>query len=370
MKKITYYVQRYRPQYEAISKEVSLLANHFSKREQDKSKREVKIYNLHLDGLFNFRFNSRISSHHFCFYPITFPLVRFVSQKSRINHIYTSLGDLPFLNIIGLKRTILTAAASCNFNKVRKRKNKLKKLRKIVVESERQKKQLLSLGIKEEKIKLIYPPVDMEVFNYRPAKGNFKILYASCPTRECDFQKRGIHLILDYAKRSGENIFIPWRGGAYKEIKRLINKNSVFANKINNLKITPKIIKNAKEMNQIYAQAHCTLIPYTQFDDFLKLIPNSALESLAAGKPLLVSTKTELAEIVEKEKCGVVFEPNVEELTRAVGELRKNYLAYQINCRRTAEKYFSQEKYLREYQKVYEEIYPGIMESYKEEIKS
>ena len=63
-RRITYYVQRYRPRYEAISKEVSVLANYFSKENR------VKIHDLHLDGLFNLKFNRKRSSYHFFYYPI------------------------------------------------------------------------------------------------------------------------------------------------------------------------------------------------------------------------------------------------------------------------------------------------------------
>ncbi len=348
--RITYYVQRYRPQFEAVSKEVSRLAGHFRESRHFKEGGEVKVYNLHLDGLFNFKFNSRFCSHHFLFYPLLFPLAWLASRRSRINHIYTSLGDRPYLNVLNPQRTVLTAAASCHFRKVLKRKARLKKLRKIVVESERQKEQLKLLGIDEKKVEMVYPPVNLDKFSYQAAKGRFKILYASCPTREKDFEKRGVHLILEHARKNPEEFIIPWRKGAYRKMDELVRRSG---SETGNIRLFNQIIK---DMNQLYAEAHCTIIPYTRFDDFLKLIPNSALESLAAGKPLLVSTKTEIAKIVEKERCGVVFEPEAECLRRAVSQLKKNYLTYQRNCRRTAEKYFSEEKFLREYEIIYREI--------------
>jgi glycosyltransferase involved in cell wall biosynthesis len=338
---IEYHVQRYRPSFEAISKEVKLLRNHFS---QDS---KVRLHDLHLDGVFRMKFSNKVVSHHFIWYPFLAPLSNFNSRSNKINHIYTSLGDLPYLNTLNLKKTILTAAASCSIQKVQKRLPLLRRLKKIVVESELQKRQLLSLGINPEKIRVIYPPVDLKEFSFTPANGIFKILYASCPTRFVDFSKRGIYLLEQTAKIL-ENVEFKllWRKSAFKEVQQITRANT-------NMVVENEIIK---DMNAKYAQVHCTIIPYTKFDNYLKLNPNSAIESLAAGKPILVSNKTEMAQFVKKEQCGVVFEPNEEGLKNAILEIKKNYHVYQKNCRKTAEKYFSKKKFLQEYNKIYNEI--------------
>lgn len=341
--KITYYVQRYRPTYEAISKEVQELARYFS------DDNEVKIHNLHLDGIFSWKWNEKIISYHFVYYPFLFLYTWLLSTRSNVNHIYTSLGDLPYLPVIKLKNTILTAAASCKVDKVKKRLKLLQKLPFIVTETEFHKRQLEELGILPSKIILICPPVDVSSFSYSPASGKLKILYASCPTRAEDFEKRGINLLVNFAqKNESSDIFLAWRHGAVRQMQDIISQK-----KIKNIILKNEIIK---DMNQEYAQAHATIIPYTHFDGFLKLIPNSALESLAAGKPLIVSTKTELAKIVLEYKCGVVFEPTVDDLQQAVEKLQKNYDIYQQNCRKTAKKLFSKKIFLQKYKELYTKI--------------
>lgn len=342
-KKIRYYVQQYRPAYEAISKEVALLANHFS------IQNKVKIHDLHLKGLFQFRCDDKISSHHFIYYPFTAWATRLSSKKNDINHIYTSLGDLPYLNTIDLKHSILTAAASCRIEKIKRRIKKLERLQKIVVESQKQKRELLSLGIDNKKIEIIYPPVDLSCFSYVPTKGKFTILNASCPTRVSDFHKRGIYLLLQAAQEKKPVQFtLLWRKDAFINIKNLTSRNY-----FSNVMVKNEIIT---DMNQEFAAAHCTIIPYTCYDDFLKLVPNSAIESLAAGKPLLVSGKTEMAAIVKAQKCGVVFEPTTKSLLKAIEELQRNYRFYQKNCRKTAKKYFSKETFIKRYEDIYNQI--------------
>jgi glycosyltransferase involved in cell wall biosynthesis len=337
-KKITYYVQWYRPAFEAISKEVRLLAEHFS------DGYDVKIHDLHLGGLGTVRHSRRITSYHFAFYPILASYAYYLSRMSNLNHIYTSLGDLPYLHVLDLRRTILTAAASCNFGKAKKRVAYLKKLQKIVVESQKQRDELLQLGIPSDKISVVYPPVDLGKFSYTPTKGTFTILFASCPTRFEDFEKRGVHLLLECAKLMPDvQFFFAWRGGAYGEIKQLV------AN-LKNVEIVNELVD---DMNEVYARAHCTVVPYTRFDDFLKLIPNSALESLAAGKPVLVSTKTEITSFIRS--CGVVFEPDPVELVAAIRKMKKNYAALQKNCRKTAE-LFSKDRFIAAYEQIYGEL--------------
>ncbi len=342
--KITYYVQRYRPAYEAISKEIELLAAHFSQRCQ------VKIHDLHLDGLFSLTFTSTQSSYHFAYYPLLAPYAYLLSRRSQINHIYTSLGDLPYLKVLDLQNTILTAAASCHQEKIKRRVAQLRRLKKIIVETEQQYRQLVSLGFPPQQIELIYPPVDTNKFTYRPAAAGFTVLNASCPTRTEDFAKRGIGLLLDTAEQNIKVQFLlAWRPGAFQEIQDLIERR-----KLSNVLARNEILT---EMNDTYAQVHCTIIPYTDYDDFLKLIPASAVESLAAGKPVLVSSKTGLAPIIEREQCGLVFEPTVGSLQQALQKIQKNYHHYQSHCQETAKKYFSREIFLQKYEKIYAEIY-------------
>ena len=338
---ITYYVQRYRPEFEAISQEVQLLARHFEKQA------EIKIHDLHWDGLTRFRFSPKEWSLHFAWYPLFFPRTFLLSKSSDLNHIYTSLGDTPYLPLLDLRRTLLTAAASCQEEKVRKRLPWLRKLKKIVVESERQQQLLLRWGISPEKVVLISPGVELGRFLFQKPPPPFTLLYASCPTREKDFSKRGMQLIAETAPSLPSlRWHLAWRGGGYLAAKKLLGHLSQIA-------LQNEIVA---DMNVVYGKAHATLIPYTQFDDYLKLVPNSALESLAAGKPLLVSSQTGIASLVRREQCGVVFEPTPDSLGQAILLLQKKYGFYQKRCRAVAEKHFSQEIFLQKYQKLYEEM--------------
>lgn len=359
-KKIIFLVQQYKPNREAISNEIKQVADHLEKEGW-----KVKIHDLHLRSLFRFRFNRRLISYHFAFYPLTFIFVYLYSLFFDVRHIYTSLCDTPYLPIINKRPLLLTAAAPYRFSKLKKRIKRLKKVSLLILESEIQQKQLEYLlnsskknnqSIKKilKSSKVIYPGVDLKQFYHqRPVhKDNkFTILFASNPGNPKKFKQRGIYLLLDTAQKCERKVQykniqfdFAWRAETYFNVKDLIVKKN-----IKNIKITSNFVK---DMNQRYADAHCTIIPYTKRGDFVKLIPNSAIESLAAGKPVLCSSKSGVANIIKENQVGIVFEPTTESLLQAVKELRKNYHFYQKNCRKTAQRLFSKNILISKYDNI------------------
>ena len=139
-----------------------------------------------------------------------------------------------------------------------------------------------------------------------------------------------------------------WRKKGYKTLKKEIEKR-----KLTNVEVINKIVKDPKE---IYSRASCTIIPFTNRSTSNKLIPLSALESLASGKPILISTKVGIKDIIFNEKSGIVFTPTKDELIKAIKEIKDKYELYQKNARLTAEKHFSKETFIKEYKKIYDEI--------------
>lgn len=231
-----------------------------------------------------------------------------------------------------------------------KKRTNLEKIRRIIVQSEAQKVELLEAGLKEDKIDIIYPPVNLQAFSYRkPSAKAFTVLNASCPGKVRHLGKRGIYLLLDTdPSLKDTRIKLLWRGGEFNLLKyKLRNKPLIHIDMENEIHTN---------MNHQYALAHCTIIPYLRPDEHLKTMPTSAIESLAAGKPILVSSQCGMAEIVVKERCGVIFEPTQESLLNAITEMKKNYVKYQRNCRRTAEKYFSQDTFLKKHKEIYESL--------------
>lgn len=342
MKPVTYVVQRYRPELEATSKEIKCLRENIP---------NSCIHDLHLDSIFKIRLKENYYSYNFFWYPLTYlPLA--LSTRKKIVHCYTGLPDSVYLPTLRKKNMIITATNYFSAREIAKKIPQLKKVNTIIIQSEAQKDDLISQGIPPEKIKVILPPVDLKKFYYQKAEGKFTILNASCPTKVIDLGKRGIPLLLKSAATiKGSKIKLLWRKG-WKEAEDALKRKHC-QNIPSSVEVWAGIIQ---DMNEEYATVHCTIIPYLKRDPYLKVIPISVIESLAAGKPVLVSSETGIAPIIEREQCGVVFQPTKEGLLQAVDTLKKNYQAYQKNCRKTAEGYFSEEKFIQEHHKIYSSL--------------
>ncbi len=343
MADLFYFVQRFRPGFEATSKEVDLLFRLNS---------NTFLHDLHLDGYFRRIFAKNHCSYHFLFYPLFWPLLYLMSRR-KITHIYTGLPDSLYLPSLSKRRMVLTATNYFSKSDLVPKLPYLRKVQKIIVQSDLQKEILQSCNLPEDKIAVILPPVELNKFNYHKAKGNFTILNASCPTKVKDLTKRGIFLILGLEQellKQQVKVTMAWR-------KNLNETKKVLAGRFYEGNSPFNFIENIRsDMNDEFAAHHCTIISYLQYDPNLKLVPLSVVESLAAGKPVLVSSQTGIAEIVTKEKCGAVFEPTKESLLKAIEDIQKNYFAYQKNCRKTAEKYFSQEIFLKKHEEIYNSI--------------
>ena len=321
-KRIAYFVQNYRPESEAVSKEVKILSDSFN------------------SSVFDMSFRN----------PLNYPrLLRLPFLSRDISHIYTSLGDRPYLTLLRRKPIILTGSSSARKGKIESQLRYYSKLSMVVVESERQRSILYELGVDDDKIKLIYPGINLDEFSHKPSlTEGFTVLFASSPPREELFDSRGINLLLSLAgeEKSLRFIFL-WRKTCYDLLRRKIE-----GMQLSNVEVVNEIVG---DMNEYYAKANCTITPFMNYDDH-KPVPRSLIESLAAGKPVLVSNRVGISNMIEEERCGVVFEPDPESLIKAVSELRSKYKTYQKNTGKPAEKYFSKKGFITSYEELYKEI--------------
>lgn len=322
--RVTYFTQNYQPEWEAISKEIEILHKNFNS----------SVFSLNTSNPFSMAKIAKL--------PFT---------KSEIYHIYTSVADRLFLPVINKRPLILTGSASSKREKIERLINHYDKVDAIVVESDRQKKILLDIGIEKNKVQIIYPGIDLTQFRYRkPVKSeNFKILFASSPPSIGQMKSRGLEIILKCASSMIDLKFtMMWRNVGYRELVKSIEKNN-----LKNMEVFNRVFS---DMQKMYNASHCTIAPFLNFDED-KPVPRSIIESLACGRPVLVSDRVGISDLIKREKCGIVFDPTYEEATKAIHKIKKNYLNYQKNARKVAEKYFSEQRFVKEY----ENLYKGLL---------
>jgi glycosyltransferase involved in cell wall biosynthesis len=98
---------------------------------------------------------------------------------------------------------------------------------------------------------------------------------------------------------------------------------------------------------------HATILPGLNSGS-LKPTPHSALDSLSHGKPVLISRPSSIAGMIDRNRCGVVFEPSIDQLVQAITHLRNSYNLYQRNCHPTIQNCFSEQFFLKRYREIYE----------------
>jgi len=340
-KRIGYFVNNFEPDREALSKETQTLFNHFAKMESY----DVFIHNI--SSRPHIKYSKSHVSYYDKFLPLGFFYTRYLQNRLHIIHIFGSLTGRIYLNILNKHPLIITNSSAIDKTRIADCKKKWGKIDKVVVECEQQKKEIEEYGIPSKNISLIYPGVNLTKYNFKEPEGAFKILFASSPISldQEGIRKRGVNLILQAAKICPEIQFILlWRGKHYKQLKTKLENIA-----LNNVSVINKIVPN---MNEYYDKVHCAIVPATDKND-CKPCPLSIVECLSSGKPVIVSRLVGISELVQRENCGLIFKPNLEDLLDKISTIKINYYIFQKHARAIAEKYFSKENYVKRYEELY-----------------
>jgi len=271
-----------------------------------------------------------------------------IAREATINHLFASPAEPVLTSLLArLDNTILTLCKdSPEISRLEEKLGTLSRMQRVVVESERHRELLLQGGIAEKRLRLIYPGIGTKP--YRPAPEPFTIMFATSPKKKNDFLSRGIQLMLRAAKRLPHVRFrFIWRERQHEKLQALIRDIGV-----NNIQVINGYVPNMEEM---YDSAHAVILPALTSAS-LKPCPHSGLHSLAHGKPVLTSQYVSLSKIVERNKCGVVFEPTVDALCDAIWQLQDNYEKYQRNAHSTIERKFSDGGFIERYEEVYSSL--------------
>lgn len=334
--RIGYWMFNFDPKWEAASRELNTLATSF------RSVYGTRTISLNLNG----RAPALRGTDKHLPLSIALPALPLLMRAARtvsVNHIFASPGERLLLpRLARLNGTILTVTkGSPTLRALERNIDTLASLRHIVVESERHYDLFMQIGLPPDRVRLIYPGVAPEP--YRAATGPFTILFATSPKKH-DLLTRGIYLMMKAAEQLPSVRFrLIWRWNP-QPIHDLLRKRNV-----SNVNVVTGYVENMKAM---YDSVHAVILPGLEGDSF-KPCPHSGLHSLAHGKPLLVSRATSIAGIVQRQNCGVVFDPTVQSLCEGVRRLSENYDAYQPNAERTLKRKFSKDGFLDRYGKLY-----------------
>jgi len=346
-RRVVYFTNGYLPDQEGISKELLILYSHFSKKFQG------KVYLHNLADRWQLSLGRGFVSYPDRFLPIGYPLVKYLERRADLVHIYGSLTGRLYLSLIKKRPLILTSASALITERLEQCAPAWTSLDVIVVESERDSRTLKEMGVDSKKVVLIYPGVPTRDISPPPMDGPFTILFASSPiAKDPDtLSRRGVSLLIETAKRLADCQFIfLWRGKHTGMLDMMLSKVGT-----DNIKVINEIVPN---IDDVLTDVHCTILSPEDWDE-CKPCPNSLIETLACGRPVLASDRVGISNLIERERCGITFSPDPAEVQDAILKLRNNYEIYRENALPTARRYFSVEKFVGAYVDLYKKF--GIM---------
>jgi glycosyltransferase involved in cell wall biosynthesis len=280
------------------------------------------------------------------------PYLRKAEAVTDIHHVYNP--DLyPFPYLKWLRRPVVySVAAGLAAQKRPPRGDVLASLHTIVVSNERDLAILNSWGL--DNCRLVRPGIDTSRFSHSPLplRSGLTLLAGSAPWTREQFRLKGVDALLEAARAMPRlRLVFLWRGILAEEMWERVRRNGL-AGRV-------EVLNEKVDVNQVLARTHAAVV-LADTPAIIKAYPHSLLESLAAGKPVLVSRCIPMADYVAETGCGQVVERvTAADLLQAIGKLVERYDDLQANALRVGRGGFSQRALVAAYERLYGELLAG-----------
>lgn len=335
--RVTYWTGIWDPTREAISKEVQTL-----RRAVQPSAPVVSLSSGQRSSIWPRDRVVRLAGARWMAFRGTAALVEYLGD---VTHVFGAMNAWHLLRALGRRPIIFTVALPgpalepALYDKVTI----------FVAESECLADDLRRAGIGSDRIRVIYPGVDLQ--EYRPvtrAPGDrFHVLFASAPSNVGEFQARGIPLLVDFARLCPEiDVTLLWRSwGDHQAAQRAFAN----LNPSRNIRID---MRRGRDMAAVYQDADAVACLYEP--GFGKSCPNSVVEALACGVPALISGTCGIAGLVAKDVAGLATTRDPADVAEAARTLRRDHARFSAAARRLAERHFDLRQFVDAYARLYQ----------------
>lgn len=316
------------PQAEALSQEIAVLQSQFSGE---------LIY-------LNPNISSPIYLPRLLFGFHKLPEIRRREANIDLHHVYNP-DPFPF-PILRLMRRPVVYSLSSGIGEKRPNLRFLAKMTAVTVPDQRSYARLKSWGLNN--VHVVKSGVENGRFTHtpQPLDGKLRLLVASAPWTVAQFHSKGIDALLALAaQRPDIELIFLWRGHWLDEMRQ-----RVAAHKVGD---RVQVIDRLVDVNEILATVHAT-VNLAMDAAIIKAYPHSLLDSLAAGKPVLVSQVIPMADYVAQTGCGAVVEAvTPQALGQAVAALVANYERMAETAVHVGQRDFSLKTMIDSYRTVY-----------------
>ncbi len=228
----------------------------------------------------------------------------------------------------------------------------LGRLAAVTVPDETSRERLRAAGLRN--VYAVRAGIDVGRFRPRPlpVTGEVRLLMASAPWTRAQFRAKGVDALLEAAAAEPRlRLTLLWRGVLTAEAKRRVREHG--------LEDRVEVVDRLVDVDRVLAGVHAT-VNLADRGDVVKAFPHSLMESLAAGKPVLVSRAIPMADYVESRGVGAVVEAvSAGALLAALEQLLAGYGEAQRRAALHGRRDFALENMIDSFARVYAEIPSG-----------
>lgn len=269
-----------------------------------------------------------------------------IEQLGQVSHAFNAIDSWIFLRPLGGRPLLYTVTA--DGSPAAYDRELFKHVSLFVAETEPLAESLLKAGVEPERVRVLHPGVDLQLFSPAPdaARGPFTVLFASAPMDAAEISGRGITLLVEAARRLPDVTFrMLWRPwGDQVAARRALAALDLPSNVVVRWGDSADIVAE-------YRQAHATIACFAP--GVGKSAPNSVIEGLACGRPAILTDTVGLAPLVAKTGAGVVTARNADALVEGITLLRQDYRGYARRARPVAEEWFDITRFCAAYGRFY-----------------
>lgn len=265
----------------------------------------------------------------------------------QLHHLYNA-DPFPFPFIHWLRRPVIYSVSS-GVGSRRPNLAFFRQLAAVTVADERSLRRLQGWGLPN--CHLVRPGIDTTRFTCTPLplQSEFRLLVGSAPWTRRQFQSKGVEALLAVAQELPNlRLVCLWRGLLLDELERRLERLG--------LQSRVEVINRKVDVNEVLAGVHASITLVTD-PAIIRSYPHSLLESLAAGKPVLVSRSIPMSDYVAATGCGqVVEEVTPAAIGTAIEALVRRYGQLQRAAVQVGQRDFTRQELINSFQQVYERI--------------
>ncbi len=218
----------------------------------------------------------------------------------------------------------------------------------VTVSDERSLKRLQAYGL-DNNVYVIPPGIDKSRFTHTPLPltSKIRLMVGSAPWSRAQFHSKGIDALLQAVQRCPElHLTFLWRGVLFDEMQARVRRL--------NIERQVEVLNERVDVNRVLARVHGSITLATR-TEIIRPYPHSLIESLAAGKPVLVSRCIPMADYVARQGCGLVVEnTDADHLLDAIHQFSQKYHILQNTASQMPSATFSRQAMIACWERVYE----------------